>query len=373
LTSGSVKGQVALGGTLQNDYALSAFDTRHAFSSTFTWDMPFGKGRHFFKDAPWYVNGPLGGWTLTGVARVVSGNPYQPFVTDANLLGGALFNRVVRPDIVPGVPLKNPLWDPKCRVGTAGAATGPAGCEPYLNPAAFMRPAKGKLGNAPRSLSITEPFRKYFDLSIQKDFPMPWIGGEGKRRINFRVDALNVFNIPNFYWNSRGNTPFGMGSYPNEFNGCELISDLTQSPNSCTSGTTARSAVISAGDYNAWAVFNGRPQTTDPNPVNAAAALAQLAAIRQMVDAFRLAPRPGTTSGALPDNFFSIMLPQGFATANMNSFNITTLNGFKLFRLRQNYDGNFGTLTSGQVGTSFGSPNPGTNSRYLQFGIRLIF
>ncbi len=72
----------------------------------------------FFKNAPWYVNGPLGGWTLSGVARIVSGNPYQPFLTDPNLLGGAGFNRVVRPDIVPGVPLKNPLWDPGCRVGT---------------------------------------------------------------------------------------------------------------------------------------------------------------------------------------------------------------------------------------------------------------
>ena len=37
----------------------------------------------------------------------------------------------------------------------------------------------------------------------------------------------------------------------------------------------------------------------------------------------------------------------------------------------KNYDGNFGSLTSGAV--AFGSPNPGTSSRYLQFGIRLIF
>jgi hypothetical protein len=42
------------------------------------------------------------------------------------------------------------------------------GCEPYVNPAAFMRPPKGHLGNAPRTLSITEPMRHYFDLSIQK-------------------------------------------------------------------------------------------------------------------------------------------------------------------------------------------------------------
>jgi hypothetical protein len=63
LSTGSVRGQVGLGGTRQNDRAVSSFDVTHAFSATFTYDLPFGKGRTFFKDAPWYVNGVLGGWT----------------------------------------------------------------------------------------------------------------------------------------------------------------------------------------------------------------------------------------------------------------------------------------------------------------------
>lgn len=371
LTSGSVRGQVALGGTLENDWALSAFDTQHAFSSTFTWDLPFGKGRSFFKSAPWYVNGPLGGWTLSGVGRIVSGNPYQPFLTDPNLLGGAGFNRVIRPNIVSGVPLKNPLYDKNCRVGTAGAAAG-GGCEPYVNPAAFMRPAKGELGNAPRTLNIREPFRKYFDLSIQKDFPMPWIGNEGKRKINFRIDALNLFNIPNFYFNSRGNTPFGFGTYPVEFTGTECIANTaiaTPNATNCPGTNVTRSSSISAGEYDSWAAFNNQPLSST------AAGAAILGNIRNMVNTSRLAPRPGQPigGGALPNNFFSIPLPEGFATRNSLAYNITTPEGFRLWRLRNNYDGNFGTLTSGAVGTSFGSPNPGTSARYLQFGIRLIF
>lgn len=368
LTSGSVKGQVALGGSLENDWALSAFDTRHAFSSTFTWDLPFGKGRSFLKDAPWYIQGPIGGWTISGVGRVVSGNPFQPFITDPNLLGGAGFNRVIRPDIVAGVPLKNPLWDPNCRVGSSGAAQGPAGCEPYVNPAAFKRPAKGQLGNAARTLSITEPFRKYFDLSIQKDFPMPWISNEGKRRINFRIDAINVFNMPNFYFNSRGNTPFGFGTFPTEFNGTECIANTTiVTPNAtnCPGGT--RSSVITPGEYDTWAGFNGRPLS------NTAAGAVLLGQIRDNVNTTRVAPRPGQPigGGALPDAFFSIAVPQGFATRNSLSYDISTLDGFRLWRLRNNYDGNFGSLTSGAI--AFGSPNPGTSQRYLQFGIRLIF
>jgi hypothetical protein len=358
LTSGSVRGQVALGGSLENDFALSAFDVKHAFSSTFTWDLPFGKGRSFFSAAPWYLNGPLGGWTLSGVARIVSGNPYQPFLTDPNLLGGAGFNRVVRPNIVEGVPLRNPLWDPKCKVGTGVGTNSFQVCEPYVNPAAFMRPAKGQLGNAPRTLSIREPLRKYFDLSIQKDFPMPWIGGEGKRKINFRIDALNLFNIPNFYFNSRGNTPFGFGGFPAEIT-TETVGGVAQP--------------ITAAEYNSWAIFNNQPQATATGVAGTTEGNAQLAAIRQTVNAVRLPPRPGSTSGALPNNFFSVPVPQGFATRNPLAYDIRTLEGFKLWRLRNAYEANFGSLTSGAVGNSFGSPNPGTSSRYLQFGIRLIF
>jgi Carboxypeptidase regulatory-like domain len=373
LTSGSVRGQVSLGGTLDNDYALSAFDTKHAFSTTFTWDLPFGKGRQFFKNAPWYVNIPFGGWIMSGVGRIVSGNPYQPFITDANFLGGTTYNRVIRPDIVPGVPLKNPLWDPKCRVGTSGNASG-GGCEPYVNPAAFTRPAKGKLGNAPRTIELREPTRNYFDLSIQKDFPMPWIGGEGKRRINLRIDAINVLNKPNFYLNSRGNTPFGIyNAYPSELPGTECIANLsiptpvTTAGGNCAGTNTTRSSPLSAAEYDAWANVNGQM------PSSTAAGATTLGQIRAMIAAFRLAPRPGQTSGALPDNFFSIRLPQGFATSNALTYDIRTVQGFQLYRLRQQYNGEFGTLSGGTTGTSFGSPNPGTNQRYLQFGIRLIF
>lgn len=370
LTSGSVRGQVALGGSLDDDYALSAFDVKHAFSSTFTWDLPFGKGRNFFSNAPWYINGPLGGWTLSGVARIVGGNPYQPFLTDPNLLGGGGFNRVVRPNIVEGVPLKNPLYDPSCRVGTGVGTNSFNVCEPYVNPAAFTRPPKGELGNAPRSLSIREPARKYFDLSIQKDFPMPWIGAEGKRRINFRVDALNVFNIPNFYYNSRGNTPFGFGGFPTEFNGTECIANpslITINATTCPGGT--RSSPISPGEYDAWALINNQPVSSTP------AGAAILGQIRSTVGATRLPPRPGQPvgGGALPDNFFSVRVPEGFATRNPLTYDIRTLEGFQLWRLRNAYEANFGTLTSGNVGNSFGSPNPGTSARYLQFGIRLIF
>ena len=349
LTTGSVRGQVSLGGTLQNDRGLSSFDVRHAFNSTFSWDLPFGKGRQFLKDAPWYVSGPLAGWTMTGIFRVIGGNPFQPFLTDPNQLGGVLFNRVVRPDIVSGVSLRNPLWNPKCRTGSAGGANG-GGCEPYLNPAAFMRPLKGQLGNAPRTVSIRAPFKQYFDVSVQKNFTMPFIGREGKRKINFRVDLLNAFNHPVFVWNNLGNTPIGMGTFPSELATSEL-------------GTTASQQPITIAEYNTWATFNGKPLATTGLNGGVSAGDVLLAQIRANINATRLPPRAGSNSGALPDSFFHINLPQGFATSNQLSYDITTLNGYKLYRIRGSYDGNFGSLIS----------QPASNARYIQFGLRLIF
>ncbi len=334
LSTGSVRGQVGLGGTRLGDRAVSSFDVRHSFSATFTYDLPFGKGRPFLKNAPWYVGGVIGGWTMSGISRINSGTPFQPFITDPNKLGGAGLNRIVRPDIVAGVPLKNPLWDPKCRIGNA--------CEPYVNPAAFMRPIKGQLGNAPRTINLRAPTREFFDFSLQKDFSLDrLIGGEGKRKLQFRIDLLNAFNHPVFQLNNLGNTPFGLGTFPTEITS-ENFGGLLQP--------------ITAAEYNAWATFNGQPLSTTTEGA------AQLAAIRATINAVRLPARPGiTTGGALPNNFFHINLPQGFATTPALANDIRTLEGFKLYRIRNNYDTNFGTL--------FAVNNP----RYVQFGIKFYF
>ena len=66
-------------------------------------------------------------------------------------------------------------------------------------------------------------------------------------------------------------------------------------------------------------------------------------------------------AGSLPANFFTVPLPQGFALANANQFDITTPNGLKLYRLKQAYSQGFGQLTA--------YPNP----RYVQFGLKFIF
>jgi hypothetical protein len=218
-------------------------------------------------------------------------------------------------NIIEGVPLKNPLYSKGCSIGS--------GCEPYINPAAFMRPPKGSLGTSSRTLDVRAPMQQYFDASIQKSFGWPFLGGEGRRKLNFRVDFINAFNHPTFRYNNTGNTPFGFGTLPNE-------------------------ALLVQNDLNAWMAAN--PGQT-----------ATLAQVNALLDNNRLPVAPGQTVGALPLNFFSVPVPQGFASRTANSFDIRTLEGLKLYRLRQVYDANFGTL--------FANNNP----RYIQFGVRIFF
>jgi len=59
-----------------------------------------------------------------------------------------------------------------------------------------------------------------------------------------------------------------------------------------------------------------------------------------------------------------VQLPQGFATTNPLSFDIRSLDQYKLYRIRQTYDSNFGTLTGN---------DPNNPPRYVQFGIRIFF
>ncbi len=151
------------------------------------------------------------------------------------------------------------------------------------------------------------------------------------------MDLLNAFNHPNFQVSSGNAGPDFMGA-PNEG---------TITINTTTGARTY--APISASEYDTWAGLNAQPLSST------SAGAAQLTAIQNMVNGNRL------STGALPVNFWSVPVPQGFATKDPNTFDIRTLNGFKLYRLRQTYSTSFGQLRE------LGQP------RYIQFGFKIVF
>ena len=283
---------------------------RHQWLNQALYDLPFGYGRPFLAHAPMPVRLMTGGWTLAGIERLFSGYPAVVNLADTNQLGDG--THTVRPDLVSGVPLVNPLWRRDCPTTNV--------CEPYINPAAFERPVKGSLGDAPRTFpSLRGPMQQLFDFSVQKNVAV----GE-RRRVQFRVDFNNLLNHPVFRVT------------PNNGGGTDFFNAPSET-------------VINASDYNAWAKFNVKPQSNTPQ------GQALFLQAQQMILASR------SSSGALPNDFYDVPIPQGFATRDANSFDITTLDGYKLYRLRQAY------ANGGQLYV------PGNSARYIQFGLKFVF
>ena len=118
------------------------------------YDLPVGRGRQFGTNMPKALDYVVGGWTTTELVRLNSGFPYIVYLSDTNQLGDLTHS--ARPDILTGVPLVNPLYSSSCPTG--------AGCQPYVNPSAFMRPPLGQLGECAantgqRARAVVELFR----------------------------------------------------------------------------------------------------------------------------------------------------------------------------------------------------------------------
>jgi Carboxypeptidase regulatory-like domain len=318
-------GHVYFGAPRSVDRSVSLFDIKHAFSASFLYDLPFGRNRSLWNRAPGAVNKIIGDWSLSGISRIQGGLPLTTVIRDDNSLFGAgtgTSPRTIRPDLVPGVPLINPRWDRSCPTG--------ANCEPYFNPAAFMRPVKGTLGNAPRTIDGARgPTQRFFDFSVQKSFP---IGRDGKRRLQFRVDFINAFNHP----------VFGTGRL-------EDAGEIFFAP---------AEGALNENDYNAWADFNRRPRST-----------AEMNAINAMIRSLSVNPNRATNPNAtviLPRDFFHVPVPEGFFSMNANSFDVRTPEGLKLYRLRQSY-------TADRWGFLGASPRSGYAPRFIQIALKFYF
>lgn len=314
-------GYVNFGASRVLDRSVSTFDIKHHLTSSAVYDLPFGRGRPFLSGANRWINSMVGGWGLSGVGRIQGGIPMVVVLRDDNRLGVSGNARSIRPDLVPGVPLLNPRWSRTCPTGS--------GCEPYFNPAAFMRPAKGTLGNAPRTFDgARSPTQQFLDLSVQKNFSL---GRETRRRLQFRVDLINALNHPVFRTGR-----------------LEDAGEIFAAPSE---------SLISNSEYDTWSAFAvGRPARSAPPGA------AMLTQINSMISGNYL---PGTQS--LPRDFFRLPLPAGFYSMSVNSFDLTTAQGIKLYRMRQAY-------TSDRWGFLDVAPGrSGYTPRFIQFAVKLYF
>jgi hypothetical protein len=166
--------------------ASSDFDVRQEITSNFTYDLPFGRGKMFAANSPRLLDEAIGGWSFSGLPVYRTGLALTPY-SDAYL---ASFDNE-DPAIFTGnkADLKTKVNVDYTTNTVYGFAGGAAGAAKVL--AEFRGPIGLEYGQ--RNL-VRGPGAFFFDAGLGKKFPII----EDKLNLQFRADAFNVFNHPNF-------------------------------------------------------------------------------------------------------------------------------------------------------------------------------
>jgi len=156
--------------------AISAFDMKHNFVISYTYQLPFER---LFRAR----NRATQGWAISGIARFASGFP----VTLVNLGDNSLLG--AEPNGVNNFGVDEPDFTP----GPLQLNHNPRNGKPYFDTALFSENALGTPGNSPRRF-FYGPGITNFDLALLKN----WKLTESKS-FQFRLEAFNIFNHAQFY------------------------------------------------------------------------------------------------------------------------------------------------------------------------------
>jgi hypothetical protein len=197
--------------TLRNprlDYRRSNQDQTHRFVANGIYELPVGKGRHFFSDANGFTDRLLGGWSL---GSIVVWQTRPPFTITSNRSTFNNFNPANNPAQLVGItfeefkknlgvfrtPTGVYFVNPALLNITTNPTTG-AFVSSQLKPGLMAAPAPGTFGNFPIN-AITGP--RYFDVDLSLVKRMHFterVSGE------LKTTMINALNHPNFIYN--GNT-----------------------------------------------------------------------------------------------------------------------------------------------------------------------
>ena len=164
---------------IASDYGNVAFTRRHRFVSTFLWELPVGRGRHWLGHMGRAQDALVGGWQLSGITALQTGPYLTPYFSGADPSGtGANVRGVIgtqRPDRIGDGSLSNPTR------------------ELWFDRSAFVIPPDniGRFGNSGVGI-LQGPGTAVFSLSVGKNFSF-------SDRLSLRYEATfaNLFNHTN--------------------------------------------------------------------------------------------------------------------------------------------------------------------------------
>jgi hypothetical protein len=158
---------------LKSEKGLAPQDVRHRFVMSYVYELPLGRGKHFGSSAGGVMEQVIGGWQVTGITTLQSGQPFTALMgfDNANVGDGT-----ARPN----------------QVGNPNLSRGKRSPTHWFDTNAFVAPPFGTFGNAGRN-DIIGPGLNNFDFSALKIFRLA-----EERRIEFRTEIFNIFNHTNF-------------------------------------------------------------------------------------------------------------------------------------------------------------------------------
>jgi hypothetical protein len=142
------------------------------------YQLPFGKGRAFFRDTPGWLDAIVGGWQVSGLTRFRTGLP-------TTVAGGLEYNAnywlsslaIVTGPVKSGVQIDQ-NGNPSIFVNTSASNS-------------FADELPGHTGKR-AAVRLASFFNT--DMAVTKEFKLHW----ESQRIQFRAEAFNVFNNVNF-------------------------------------------------------------------------------------------------------------------------------------------------------------------------------
>ena len=181
---------------LKVEKGLSQYDIPQRVILSYTYQLPFGKGKRFANTGG-VVNALVGGWQIAGVQTYQGGTPLSVHSPnwDSGIFAGNL-GASARANYVPG----------KAMDGYHGGGW-VWGSSRRLNPEAFTVAPNFTFGNAPRAITIREFARHNEDLNFSKQIPTY----TDRVKVIFRMEFFNAFNRPGQY--TGFNTTAGDGDF----------------------------------------------------------------------------------------------------------------------------------------------------------------
>jgi hypothetical protein len=158
---------------------LADFHAKHNLVVSLTWALPWAREASGFKRAL------LADWQVSVIGQYRSGPPLTAFV-QANR-SRSLWS----PSQGPGIGFDRPDLAPGRT--PEDAVTGDP--ERWFDPAAFLLPPAGRLGNLGRG-ALIGPDLKVVDLALVKRFPFQRLGPAGA--VEVRIEGFNVFDRVNY-------------------------------------------------------------------------------------------------------------------------------------------------------------------------------